>query len=124
MAAIDTLSRIAWNWGVRSFGFEHMTDEKVRSFRLAEEAIETAQACDVPEEQMHLLVSTVYKRARGDLGQELGGVAVTLGVLALKAGTSIEAVMEREVQRVLTKTPEHFAKRNAEKIALGLTGYT
>lgn len=96
-----------------------MFDRAVRSFRLAEEAIEAAQACNVSQEDMHRLVDMVYARPHGDLPQELGGVLVTTAVLAFgHLGASIDELLFTEIERCLSMTPEHFAKRNLEKLAL------
>lgn len=121
---IMMLSQLAFDWGMRCFTPEHMYNRPVRALRLAEEAVETAQVCEVPIEMMHTLVDVVYSRQRGSLRQELGGVLLTTAVLTLAAGEGDpEEVFFDELARVLRKTPEHFAKRNEEKLQLGLTGH-
>jgi len=125
---IATLQRIAYEWGVRCFGIDHMTNTRVRALRHAEEAIELAQSLDVEKDKMLLLVEQVYSRPTGDPHQEMGGCMVTLSVLcetfrpldeSLRP-LSLEDLFETEVRRCLSKTPEHFARRNLEKIATGL----
>lgn len=112
--------RIVFEWGCRAFGEPHMRDQKVRALRLVEEAIEYAQAVGVPYDKIQRCAFVIYDRPPGDAYQELGGVLVT--TLAACAGNyfNAEEVLETEVLRVLAKSPEHFAKRNQEKIDAGL----
>jgi hypothetical protein len=58
------LARIAYDWGCRCFGVLHMQDRKVRALGLVEEAIELAQAVDVPQEQIEACAKIVYERKR------------------------------------------------------------
>lgn len=123
MSAMDVMTRIAWDWGVRCFGHSHMTNTRVRALRCAEEAVELAQAVGVNRETVLLLVTTVYARPPGSIKQELGGTLLTASVLAHGClAQSVEQTFEQELSRCLSKGPEHFAKRNEEKIQLGLTG--
>lgn len=117
----DTLQIIAWEWGVRAFGREHMTDKKVRGLRFVEEAVELAQCLDVDKAKLHLLVDKVYERERGNVFLEIGGCMVTLSVICEMLNYTLESAFEFEVRRVLSKSPEHFAKRNEEKIDGGLS---
>ena len=114
------LIEIAYQWGVRCFGNEHMHNRKVRGLRFAEEAIELAQALDVPQDVMTKLVATVYSRPPGDAYQEVGGSMVTLGCLCRTMGVDPEHALLWEINRVLAKDPLHFAKRNQDKIDLEL----
>jgi len=116
-----TINTIALDWACRSFGNDHVYNFPVRALRCAEEAIELAQAYDLPKEKMLELVEVVYGRPPGDPKQELGGVAMTATVLAAAHGHDLEAFLEIELRRVLAKPPEHFAKRNQDKIDMGLT---
>lgn len=126
MSSVDTLTQIAWEWGLRCFGSSHMTDKPMRALRLAEECVEYAQTTGLPKEQLHTLIEVVYSRPVGDPLQELGGVMVCAAVCGKnQLGLSnMEQVFEAEVRRVLAKSPEDFAKRNEEKVALGLNAKT
>jgi NTP pyrophosphatase (non-canonical NTP hydrolase) len=117
---IRALTEIAWEWGCRCFGLDHMTNKNVRALRFAEEALELAQACGVSEEKALALVRMVYSRPAGDVRQEIGGSMVTLSVLARLLGYDVESAFSIEVRRCLTKDPAHFAQRNKEKIDLGM----
>jgi NTP pyrophosphatase (non-canonical NTP hydrolase) len=119
---VKATTSIALDWAIRCFGQKHVYDFGVRALRLAEEAAEMAQACDVPKEKMLELIEVVYSRPAGQPDQELGGVAMTATVLAAAMGHDLEAFFDVELRRVLAKSPEHFAKRNQEKLDLGLTG--
>jgi hypothetical protein len=107
-------------WCRDAFGVEHASSVPQRGLRLAEEAIEAAQACGVPVDKIHFLVDYVYGRPVGEVGQELGGVGVTLLALANAAGFSADLEEYKEVSRVLAKPLEGFRKRNEEKNAAGL----
>lgn len=82
--------------------------------------MEAYQACGGSEEMAHKLVSYVFSRPTGQLGQELGGVAVTLLCLAASAGLSADMEEQREVRRVLSKPLEEFTARNVLKKEAGL----
>ena len=119
--SLKVLTEIAYDWGCRCFGVEHMNNKPIRALRFAEEAVELAQACGVPRKTMLECVHVVYERAPGNALQETGGSMVTLAILARLMHIDLEAAFEYEVRRCLSKAPEHFAQRNQDKIELGLT---
>lgn len=108
------------SWCAAAFGVEHASSVPQRGIRLAEEAIEAAQAAGCSAEMVHRLVDYVFSRPRGDLAQEIGGVAVTMLALANAAGLSAADEEDREINRILGIPLEHFAKRAAEKAAAGI----
>jgi hypothetical protein len=112
--------RIALSWAIRAFGKEHVFDTRIRALRVAEEAIELAQASGVAEEQLHRLIGIVYTRPVGDPIQEIGGVLMTTYVLAARLGFDPEEIFLSELLKVLAKPAEHYAKRNQEKLDLGM----
>lgn len=114
------ITRVIYEWGQRAFGPTHMHDRRIRALRLLEEAVELAQACEVPQQKVDDLVFVVYSRPPGGVRQEVGGVLVTIHAFCAGQGINLDQAMEDEVCRVLAKSPEHFAKRNQEKIDLGL----
>lgn len=117
---IETLEKISYDWGVRAFGVEHMRDRRVRGIRFVEEAVELAQALGCDKYVLKKLIDVVYDRDSGHVHQEIGGCMVTLSVLCHILAVDLEAAFETEVRRVLSKSPEHFAKRNQDKINMGL----
>lgn len=118
---MNTITKIAMDWAIRCFGNDHFVNRPVRALRLAEEAVELAQAFLIPKEKMLELVEIVYGRPLGNARQELGGVALTATVLAASFGQDLDYFLEDELRRVLDKPADHFSKRNQEKIDLGLT---
>lgn len=114
------LQLICVEWAERAFGRDHINNIPLRGLRLAEEAIELAQALDVSEDLLHKLVTLVYSRPRGSSFYEVGGLKVTLAVLCNRLGIDEDRAFEYELRRVLAKPLEHFAQRNKEKLDLGL----
>jgi NTP pyrophosphatase (non-canonical NTP hydrolase) len=107
------------DWARMAFGEAEATGIPQRGLRLLEEAIEAFQACGGDEAMAHKLVSFVFARPPGTVGQELGGVAVTVLLLAAAAGLSADEEEAREVHRVLSKPLREFSERNASKNAAG-----
>ncbi len=116
----NALTRIATDWAIRCFGKEHVLNRAIRGLRTLEEAAELAQALGVPEDKAAKCIQTVYSRPVGDPEQEIGGVLQTLAVLCESMGVDRDELFERELRRCLAKNPEHFRKRNQEKLDLGL----
>ena len=116
---LDDRQRKLVKWGSECFGAEHMADRKVRALRLLEEAIELAQAAEVPEEQCSKLAAYVYSRPAGTALQELGGIGVTWLVAAAAFGESAAECLEREMLRISAKDPSHFTQRNQQKCEAG-----
>lgn len=106
-------------WAKMAFTAEQATSLPQRGLRLLEEAIEAFQATCGDKHQAHELVDYVFSRPAGVLHQELGGVGVTLLVLAAAAGLSADEEEAREVARVLSKPVEMFTARNAAKNEAG-----
>jgi NTP pyrophosphatase (non-canonical NTP hydrolase) len=107
------------DWARKAFGDVEATSVPQRGLRLLEEAIEAFQACGGDEAMAHKLVKFVFEREPGQIGQELGGVAVTVLLLASAAGLSADEEECREVHRVLSKPLREFTDRNANKNAAG-----
>lgn len=114
------LVNVAFDWGVRCFGKAQMYSKPYRALRMAEEAIELAQVCDVSEAQMKQLVKIVYSRPPGKIEQEIGGVMVTLTVFCKAQNFDPINLYQLEIERCLSKPESEFIRRNAEKDALGL----
>lgn len=112
------------SWCASAFGHAHASSIPQRGIRLAEEAIEAAQAAGCDQAMVHKLVDYVYARPKGELAQELGGIGVTLLALAAAAGLSADDEEAREVERVRGIPLEHFTARNAAKDAAGFNTST
>lgn len=115
----DERQRRVTEWARSAFGDAEATSLGQRGVRLLEEAIEAFQACGGDEEIAHKLVAFVFARPAGILGQELGGVSVTVLALAAAAGLSADEEECREISRVLSKPVEEFTARNARKNEAG-----
>lgn len=115
------LRELVTDWAVRSFGEDHVVDERVRAKRLLEETLELCQSLDVPVAEATRVVEVVYSRPSGYPEQEVGGVMVTLAILCEQLGIDPEEEFRRELRRILDKPAAEFARRNAEKNALGLS---
>lgn len=111
---------IALDWDVRCFGRDHVFNGAVRSLRVAEEAIELVQSFDIEKEKALALVEMVYSRPKGNPRQEIGGVMMTITVMCAAMGDDTDDILLTEMRRVLEKSPDHFAKRNQEKLDLGM----
>lgn len=114
------LHALALDWAIRCFGSEHVSDLPTRALRTAEEAVELAQACGVGMEKMFDLVRVVYSRPRGSPVQEIGGIMLTVAVLCAVRGYDPDELFLTELRRVLDKPADHFAKRNQDKLDMGL----
>lgn len=102
-------------WAVDAFGSEEALSIPHRGLRMFEEAGEGAQAAGVTLELAHKMVDYIWGRPVGNLGQELGGIGVTVLALAQAAGLDADAEEVREIDRVLSKPREHFSQRNKVK---------
>lgn len=107
------------DWAIDAFGPEEALSVPHRGLRMLEEADEGAQAAGVTLEMAHKMVDYVWSRPVGNLGQELGGIGVTVLALAQAAGYDADAEEVREVERVLSKPREHFTQRNKVKNEAG-----
>ena len=115
----DQRQAMTSDWARAAFGDAEATGIPQRGLRLLEEAIEAFQACGGDEAMAHKLVSFVFARPPGAVGQELGGVAVTALLLAEAAGLLADEEECREIHRVLSKPLREFSERNAAKNAAG-----
>jgi NTP pyrophosphatase (non-canonical NTP hydrolase) len=106
-------------WAKSAFSIPEATSLPQRGLRLLEESIEAFQACGGDEGSAQRLVSFVFSRPPGQLGQELGGVGVTVLALAAAAGMSADTEEMREVVRVLSKPIGEFTQRNKAKNKAG-----
>ena len=115
----DQRQEMLVSWAEMAFGREQATSVPQRGLRLLEEAIEAFQASGGDEAMAHKLITFVFARPPGTVGQELGGVAVTVLLLAAAAGLSADEEECREMHRVLSKPLREFTARNESKNAAG-----
>lgn len=117
-----TINRLALEWAERAFGLEHTYSIEARAIRLAEEAIEYAQATDVPKEQLHALIDYVYGKEKGHAHTELGQVALCVSVAAAARMGDPDDLLAATLSYVLSRDPDYFRERNERKNSLGFTG--
>lgn len=111
------------NWAETNFGsIARNRDE--RAARLVEEAIEIAQAENVPLEIVKKISDRVYSRQSGDVRQEIGGLAITLDALAENLGIDAQVEAQRELDRILSLPKDWWTRKHAEKVAAGTADLT
>lgn len=109
-------------WVRSTFGEASLTDPAERARRVLEEAAELAQAVGLDGRDARMILEDVYAREPGVAGQEVGGLANTLGALCAGLGISLAAEADREMTRV--EHPDVVAKcrrKNADKAARGVS---
>ena len=111
---VDHQRRVA-AWMLECFGPDITADKVERADRFIEEALELAQATGWTADRGHALVDYVFGRPVGMLGQEVGGVMVTLAALCNVFEVDIEAEAKREVDRITQ--PEVVLKIRAKQAA-------
>ncbi len=90
----------SWMRGV--FGDASHDDQRERTLRFLEEAIELAQAVGLTESDVGVVTDYVYNRPVGQPAQEVGGVMITLAALCEKTQINLEAAAITEFHRIDT----------------------
>lgn len=114
------------DWVRSTFTMKEANDVPERALRMAEEAIELAQACDVDVATAHRLVDYVFSRPKGRPAQELAGCMVALYAVAAATGDDADAELEKELERIRhPEVVERCRRRQHEKrAALGVAKTT
>lgn len=103
-------------WVRKVFTEKEATDVPERALRLAEEALELAQACEVDAATLHRLVDYVFSRPVGAPGSEIAGTMVTVYALATALGVDAQTVLEAELLRIQhPEVIERCRRRQHEK---------
>ena len=102
-------------WMLECFGPKIAMDKIERADRFIEEALELAQATGWTPDRGHALVDYVFGRPVGEIGQEVGGVMVTLAAICNTLDVNIHAEAEREVDRITQ--PDIVLKIRAKQAA-------
>lgn len=89
-----------FGWVREVFTNKEANDVPERSLRMAEEALELAQACGVDVATLHRLVDYVMGRPAGKPAQEIAGTMVTLYALAGALEVDADAAFETELVRI------------------------
>jgi hypothetical protein len=105
-------------WVREVFTNAETEDVPERALRMAEEALELAQACDVDAATLHRLVDYVFSRPVGAPGAEIAGTMVTVYALAAALGVDAQTVFEAELLRIRQpEVIERCRRRQHEKRA-------
>jgi hypothetical protein len=107
------------DWVRSTFG-EKTCNVEERVLRFLEEAIELAQAEDIPIHRIIQLAEYVYGKQKGDFSQEVGGIGITLLAYCELRGISSDAEELREWLRISTLDPDHFRQRQNVKAGAGV----
>lgn len=105
---------------VKSHFGEASLNIQERAMRFLEEAIELAQAAGISYSDARRLVHYVFGRPKGEPGQELGGVGVTLLALAYSLDHEADECEVAELRRVQALPADYFRDRHARKVEQGI----
>jgi len=111
--------RQVYDWTLRCFG-NIAIDLEERATRQLEEAIELAQCEGLPRQLCHSLIDYVYSKEPGKANQEVGGIAITLLAYCEAKGLDADECEVAELNRILSKTSEHFRERQNAKASNGV----
>lgn len=99
-------------WAAQVFGGNDESRIIDRADRLLEEVLELLQSLGYAPVRVQALTDYVFNRPKGEPGQELGGVMVTLAALSACANLDMEIAGEAELERV--NRPDVIAKIKAK----------
>jgi NTP pyrophosphatase (non-canonical NTP hydrolase) len=102
------------DWMQHCFGPAITMDKSERNHRFLEEALELVQSGGCTASEAHQLVDYVFGRDVGEIGQEVGGVSVTLAALCNAHDIDQGAQAEKELDRVWQKMKQIRAKQAAK----------
>jgi len=112
--------RLLVTWAGTAFGAPSLHISE-RGRRFLEEAIELAQTCGVSEEEALQHVKYTYNRPAGTPQQEIGGVMVTLSVLAEVLFINVNKAFEIELTRIFSKPLMFWRAKHNAKIDQGIS---
>ena len=102
------------SWMLACFGKEISYNLMERNHRFLEEALELAQAGGCTLSEAHHLLYYVYSRPTGEVGQEVGGVMVTLSALCTARGLDMTVCGNAELARCWEKI-DTIRKKHRQK---------
>lgn len=104
-------------WMLKCFDKEVARDKVERARRFLEEALELMQACDMPREDVLILLDYVYNRPKGEVAQETAGTLITLHALASCHLIDVDLAFENELKRC-HRDMEKIQRKQATKRSL------
>jgi NTP pyrophosphatase (non-canonical NTP hydrolase) len=112
MSEFSTMQRAVWEWCEKTFeGIAAWKTDKERAYRFFEEAGELFQAVGMTKDDAYKVVDYVYGRPKGETGQEIGGVMITLLALAAQQGESVHECLGAEYNRVIQPAIQEKIRR-------------
>lgn len=108
-------------WVVREFGeaLERPLALDERGLRVAEEAIELAQAFGTPKDAISAMIDRVYRKEPGLPARELAQTLITVFAAAYAARVDLDEAFDEEWDRILDCPPGYFADRMRRKVENG-----
>ncbi|MBO9428503.1 hypothetical protein [Sulfitobacter sp. R18_1] len=113
-----TFQKRVFDWAMSCLGKNIATDPEERACRFFEEACELAQASGLTKEKSETILEHVFSREIGDIEQEVGCVAVTLGVLCEARGIDMLKCAEEEYMRISAAPEEINAKHYTKPVEI------
>lgn len=113
MTSINIYQAGVRKWMEECFTPATVTNKRERAFRFLEEALELFQAMGCSQEEAAELLTYVFGRPVGEVGQEVGGVMTTLAALCNAADVNLNQAAVLELNRV--NSPEVMAKIRAKR---------
>jgi hypothetical protein len=103
---LDLVQASSGEWGLECLGQEALDNPDQRNHRFYEESTELVQATGMTREACHRMVDHVFDRPVGEPAQEIGGVMISLSLLANKLGLSVAGSALMELERAWDRIPE------------------
>lgn len=119
----DARQRMILEWAADTFGTIALNKIE-RVLRFIEEAVELAQANDLPVDKLHAVVDYVYAKPKGEVAKEAGAVGTTLLALCALHGVSADDVERDEAERIVKMDPAYFRERHNKKAQGGIAAFT
>lgn len=100
---ISNLQLGVYTWIHEAFGHEIANDPVERNHRFLEESLELVQSLGCTKSEAIQLVDYVFSRPKGEVQQEVGGVAITLAALCNVQRIDLQFAANIELQRIWEK---------------------
>ena len=95
----DSYQKRVQKWMYACFDPRIADNREERCLRFLEEAVELVQALNLSKKRAYKVIDYVYSRDKGEPGQEIGGVMVTLSTLGTNIGKDVKNEAEKELSR-------------------------
>ncbi len=119
---LDDYQERVGKWCLDTFGVGIATNRQERALRILEEAMELAQVEEIDMAMCFHLALRVWSRPKGDPGQEVSGVGVTLLAYCAAADIDFERELELEILRIeRPEIQEAIRKKQHEKRLAGVS---